>query len=119
MAKASTDGGNTWTQVNYSGDPDGVFTLQEGFWQTMVITLFEFGGISDVRLRFTWSDAGSWASGFAVDNVVVGDLEEFSLTLDLELRHVLGSFSRKVSERNRRLVPVSRSIPHTPSTGTT
>jgi hypothetical protein len=80
--QASTDGGSTWTQVNYSGDVDGLFPLQEGFWQTLVITLFEFGGVADVRLRFTWSDAGSWASGFGVDNVVVGDLEEFSLTLD-------------------------------------
>lgn len=80
--QASTDGGDTWTQVNYIADPDGFFPVQEGFWQTLVITLFEFGGQADVRLRFTWSDAGSWASGFAVDNVEVGDLDEYSLTLD-------------------------------------
>lgn len=80
--QASTDGGVTWTQVNYVADANGVFPVIEGVWQTLVITLFEFGGQADVRLRFTWSDAGSWASGFAVDNVVVGDLEAYSLTLD-------------------------------------
>jgi hypothetical protein len=80
--QASTDGGQNWAQVNYTADPDGFFPVQEGFWQTLVITLFEFGGQEDVRLRFTWSDAGSWASGFGVDNVVVGDLEQYSLTLD-------------------------------------
>ncbi|MFN5621179.1 MAG: T9SS type A sorting domain-containing protein [Flavobacteriales bacterium] len=78
----STDGGFSWIQVDYPNDVDGLFTISDGFWQTLVITLFEFGGQADVRLRFVWSDAGSWASGFAVDNVVVGDLEPVSLTVE-------------------------------------
>jgi len=80
--EVSTDGGFSWMMVNYPNDTDGLFTISEGFWQTLVITLFEFGGQADVRLRFVWSDAGSWASGFAVDNVVVGDLEPISLTVE-------------------------------------
>jgi hypothetical protein len=82
LLQASTDGGFSWNQVNYPNDVDGLFTISEGLWQTLVITLFEFSGLTDVRLRFTWSDAGSWASGFAVDNVVVGGLLPVSLTVE-------------------------------------
>ena len=80
--QASIDGGFNWSQVNYQNDLDGLFTISEGLWQTLVITLFNFSGQSDVRLRFVWSDAGSWASGFAVDNVVVGGLAPVSLTVE-------------------------------------
>jgi hypothetical protein len=86
----STDGGSTWSMVNYNNDVNGVFPKLEGNWQTIVITLFEYSGTPDVKIRFTWSDAGSWSSGFAVDNVVVGDLENYSLTLD---RTILGDWN--------------------------
>ncbi len=78
----SVDGGATWTQINYPGDANGVLPIEEGNWQTIVLTLFDYASFADVRIRFNWSDGDSWASGFGVDNVVIGDLEEYSLTMD-------------------------------------
>lgn len=78
----SVDGGGSWTQINYPGEDTGVLPIEEGNWQTIVLTMFDYASFADVRIRFNWSDGDSWASGFAVDNVVVGDLEEYSLTLD-------------------------------------
>ncbi|MFM7813423.1 MAG: hypothetical protein ACKO66_02780, partial [Flavobacteriales bacterium] len=78
----STDAGANWTMIPNPADVDGFLPIEEGNWQTIVLTLFDYSGVTDARLRFVWSDNGSWASGFAVDNVVIGDLENNSLTLD-------------------------------------
>lgn len=82
FVSVSSDGGANWTNIDYPLGTDGFLPIEEGNWQTIVLTLFDYAGQSDVRIRFNWSDGDSWASGFAVDNVVVGDLEQYSLTLD-------------------------------------
>lgn len=38
-------------------------------WQNVFVDLSAFDDQADFRLRFLWSDAGAWASGFAVDDV--------------------------------------------------
>lgn len=38
-------------------------------WQDLFINLSAFDGQSAVRIRFLWSDAGAWASGFALDDL--------------------------------------------------
>ena len=78
----SLDGGTSFNMVPYPDDAAGFLPIEEGAWQTIVLTLFDYAGATDVQIRFNWTDNGSWASGFAVDNVVIGDLEENSLTLN-------------------------------------
>lgn len=78
----SADGGASWTQVDNINDDDGLIPTDEGNWQHMVYTLFDYAGNSDIRFRFVWKDGGEWATGFAIDNVEVGNLETVSLTMD-------------------------------------
>lgn len=76
----SVDGGATFTIFPYSasGDPLPVDVL----WQTITLPVFDLAGQSSVIFRFAWSDAGSWASGFAVDNVIIGELQPNNLKVD-------------------------------------
>ncbi len=78
----STDGGTSWSDLIYSGTDTGTLPVDESVWQTIIFLMFDYAGESSVTLRFQWSDAGQWASGFAVDNVEVGDLEENNLKTD-------------------------------------
>ena len=59
----STDGGATWSVLD-------TLTIDEAYWQSLVLPLYAYNGM-DISIRFQWSDNSSWASGFAVDNVVV------------------------------------------------
>jgi hypothetical protein len=78
----SADGGASWTQVDNINDDNGLISTDEGNWQHMVYTLFDYAGSSDIRFRFVWRDAGEWATGLAIDNVEVGNLEPVSLAMD-------------------------------------
>ncbi|MBK7944109.1 MAG: hypothetical protein IPJ85_01825 [Flavobacteriales bacterium] len=40
-------------------------------WQQLTCNLSLLGGISDLRLRFQWSDSANWASGFAIDDICI------------------------------------------------
>ncbi|MCF8372123.1 MAG: hypothetical protein K9H64_10910 [Bacteroidales bacterium] len=61
---ASTDCGFTWDLVSYvSGNP--------ALWQNINIDLGVYSGYSSVKIAFLHNDNGSWASGFAVDDVYV------------------------------------------------
>ncbi|MBK9147765.1 MAG: hypothetical protein IPM12_08105 [Flavobacteriales bacterium] len=40
-------------------------------WQQLTYTMSLLGGISDLRLRFQWSDSANWASGFAIDDICI------------------------------------------------
>ena len=60
--EASTDG-STWTIVN---------TLAPGAtWETLVVDLSAYDGESSVWFAFHSDDGGSWASGWAFDNVSI------------------------------------------------
>jgi Secretion system C-terminal sorting domain len=59
----STDGGATWSVLD-------TLTIDEAYWQSLVLPLYAYNGM-DISIRFQWSDNSAWASGFAVDNVVV------------------------------------------------
>ena len=73
----STDGGATFNIRSIGIDETGasidVFPLDQDYWQSIIVPLYDVTA-SDVIIRFQWTDAGSWASGFAVDNVIVGEL---------------------------------------------
>ena len=44
--------------------------------------LSEYLSYSNVKIRFGGLDNGSWASGFAVDNIVIKELPAYNLVLD-------------------------------------
>jgi hypothetical protein len=59
----STDNGASWQILD-------TLTVDGSYWQSIVLPLYAYNGTSAL-IRFQWTDAGSWASGFAVDNVIV------------------------------------------------
>ena len=73
------DGRPANTHARIEASPDGTVwnTLFEcppvlGVWQEVLLNLDAYAG-GPVRLRFTYDDAGTWASGMAVDDVCVFD----------------------------------------------
>lgn len=75
----SVDGGTTWEVLV------DVLPVDESVWQTIIVPLYDFQGEGSVIVQFFWSDAGSWASGFAVDNVGVGSLADYNAAADKAL----------------------------------
>jgi hypothetical protein len=73
----STDGGATFNirpiGVDDTGANIDIFPADQDYWQSIIVPLYDVTA-SNVIIRFQWSDGGSWASGFAVDNIVVGEL---------------------------------------------
>ncbi len=82
-AQISTDGGSTWDTLTVLNSTTG--------WQYYVLDLSAYTGNSNVKVKFQWSDDGTWASGFAVDNVVVDEL----LANDLRVEKVWTSEMKK------------------------
>jgi len=81
--EVSIDGGANFTDI--SGN------LPEGqSWQFGAFSLSAYSQESDVRIRFTWSDNGNWASGFAVDDIIVNPLPDYAANLN-EVYHLFPS----------------------------
>ncbi len=59
----STDNGVSWQILD-------TLTIDGSYWQSIVMPLYAYNGAT-ASIRFQWTDGGSWASGFAVDNVIV------------------------------------------------
>ena len=74
--EVSTDGGENWTVLTEALPVDAVV------WQTIILPLYDYEGETSLTVRFFWSDAGSWASGFAVDNVGIGSLADNNIAAD-------------------------------------
>lgn len=72
----SLDGGMTWEVIMETLPVDAVV------WQTIILPLYAYEGETSLMVRFFWSDAGSWASGFGVDNVGIGSLADFNVATD-------------------------------------
>ncbi len=71
----STDGGVTFSVVPVVlNDTNTALNIDEQFWQSVIIPLYQFDNMSNIQIRFQWSDNGEWASGYAVDNVVVQEM---------------------------------------------
>jgi hypothetical protein len=84
--QVSTDGGTTFTNIQIGIDENGdivdVLPVDGEFWQTVIIPVDNLSGEPSVIFRWQWSDDSEWASGFAVDNIVVGELPENDLKVD-------------------------------------
>lgn len=79
----STDGGTTFNPLVTDDAGAAVpLAVDASVWQTVIIPLYDFASEASVTIQFTWSDAGSWASGFAVDNVGIGSLADFNVAAD-------------------------------------
>jgi hypothetical protein len=78
--EVSVDGGLTFSQISYSAESAALPV--ESAWQTLVIPVYNLVGNASVIFRFTWTDDGEWASGFAIDNFVIGDLDNNNLRMD-------------------------------------
>ena len=71
----STDGGVTFSVVPVVlNDTTTTLNVDEQFWQSVIIPLFQFDNMSNIQIRFQWSDNGEWVSGFAIDNIVVQEM---------------------------------------------
>ncbi len=71
----STDGGVTFSVVPIAlNDTTTALNVDEQFWQSVIIPLFQFDNMSNIQIRFQWSDNGEWVSGFAIDNIVVQEM---------------------------------------------
>lgn len=77
--QVSNDNGTSWTIID-------TLAVDGSYWQSLVLPLYAYNG-QDIAVRFQWSDNGAWASGFAVDNVVV----QSALTTDMSLAKVIAS----------------------------
>lgn len=67
--------GGSWTQLA-TVPVDG----QE--WQPLLVNLSAFDGFDNIRIRFRWSDNGQWASGFAVDDIVLRERVAIDLSVE-------------------------------------
>lgn len=67
-------GNGSW--VNLSGN------LSNGdAWQEGIFSLSAVNNMDSIKIRFVWSDDNKWATGFAIDNIVVGELKDNELSL--------------------------------------
>ena len=78
--EVSIDGGATWEDLS-----DGPLPETQA-WQAAAFDLSDYSDSSSVKIRFLWSDAGSWASGFAIDDIVINPLPEYALKLNQALQ---------------------------------
>jgi len=76
----SVDSGTTWEELS-----DGPLPETQA-WQAAAFDLSDYSDSSSVTIRFLWSDAGSWASGFAVDDIVINPLPEYAIKLNQALQ---------------------------------
>jgi hypothetical protein len=73
ILEISTDMGDSW------GVLIDALNVDESVWQTIIVPLYDYSGEASVMLKITWTDNDVWASGFALDNVIVGELVDYNL----------------------------------------
>ena len=78
--EVSIDGGANWEDLS-----DGPLPETQA-WQAAAFDLSDYSDSSSVKIRFLWSDAGSWASGFAIDDIVINPLPEYAIKLNQALQ---------------------------------
>ncbi len=68
-------GGGSWILV-------ATVPVLAGDWHPLMVNLGAFDGLDDIRVRFRWSDGGNWASGFAVDDIVLRERSPNDLVVE-------------------------------------
>ena len=90
--EVSTDGGANWNNVG------GLIQESTGVWQLGILNLSTYIDSTEVDIRFIWSDDNSWGTGFAIDDIQVGPLPNYSITL-LSPEHYLASIIGNVATK--------------------
>jgi hypothetical protein len=78
-------GGDAFIEVSYLG---GSWTqlatvpVDGHEWQPLLVNLSAYDGFDNIRIRFRWSDNGQWASGFAVDDIVLRERGAVDLSVE-------------------------------------
>ena len=81
--EVSIDGGITFTDIS------GPLPNLEA-WQQGIFSLSDYNDQNSIVIRFVWSDAGSWTTGFAVDDIEIKELPENSLSMPLFNQWLVG-----------------------------
>ena len=74
----SIDGGASWNSIS------GPLNEAQN-WQNSYVDLSSYNNFTSVKIRFVWSDNGSWASGFAIDNIVINQLDDFAYNMSVDV----------------------------------
>lgn len=78
-------GGEAELELSLAGGswiPLATIPVLEQEWQPLFVNLSAFDGLDDIRIRFRWSDDGHWASGFAVDDIVLRERTTIDLAVE-------------------------------------
>jgi hypothetical protein len=92
FVQISIDDGASWEEL--SGPLDIADT-----WQTGAYDLSTYEGNSAVLIRFTWTDDSSWATGLAIDDIVIEPLPDYQITM-IQSFHGFGSYYFGVTSYN-------------------
>ena len=103
--EVSNDGGLTFTDIS------GPLPNLEA-WQQGIFSLSDFNDQDSIVIRFVWSDAGSWATGFAIDDIEINELQDNSLSMPLFNQWLAGydGFASSYSQIPLSMIPNSTGI---------
>ncbi|MBL7956656.1 MAG: T9SS type A sorting domain-containing protein [Flavobacteriales bacterium] len=82
-------------------------------WRHLTFNMSLLGGISDLRLRFQWSDSANWASGFALDDICIRErlTHDLSMVDTRVMNEGLSCFATDTLSLGYRLLPLEQSRP--------
>ena len=103
--EVSNDGGLTFTDIS------GPLPNLEA-WQQGIFSLSDYNDQDSIVIRFVWSDAGSWATGFAIDDIEINELQDNSLSMPLFNQWLAGydGFASSYSQIPLGMIPNSTGI---------
>lgn len=103
--EVSNDGGVSFTDIS------GPLPNLEA-WQQGIFSLSDYNDQDSIVIRFVWSDAGSWATGFAVDDIEINELQDNSLSMPLFNQWLVGydGFASSYSQIPLSMIPNSTGI---------
>ena len=103
--EVSNDGGVSFTDIS------GPLSNLEA-WQQGIFSLSDYNDQDSIVIRFVWSDAGSWATGFAIDDIEINELQDNSLSMPLFNQWLAGydGFASSYSQIPLSMIPNSTGI---------
>ena len=103
--EVSNDGGVSFTDIS------GPLPNLEA-WQQGIFSLSDYNDQDSIVIRFVWSDAGSWATGLAIDDIEINELQDNSLSMPLFNQWLAGydGFASSYSQIPLSMIPNSTGI---------